>query len=152
MRNFICIQSVLIHRDVIEHRRFDEELTINPDHDMWLRFAGDAEIAFMDEKLLRKRYDGGNISSNYERLFVERKHLVEKAVDRYSLLEDLRARKLASVYLTYGINLLADGKLGEGRDALRQAMKYDATNWKSYAAYLLSFCGPRPVRAVTEEV
>ncbi|MFB6227479.1 MAG: glycosyltransferase family 2 protein [Halobacteriales archaeon] len=152
MHNFICIQSVIVHRDHIEHRRFDEELQINCDHDMWLRVAEDAHIEYVGEKLVRKRYDGGNISSNYERLFEERRQLAEKAADRYPFLEDLRDRKLASIHLTYGINLIADGDLATGRDALRQAISYDATNWRSYATYLLSFAGPRTVQAVAKEV
>lgn len=152
MRNFVCIQSVLIAAEQVADRRFDEDLRINCDHDMWLRVAGEADIAYMDEKLVRKRYDGGNISGNYERLFEERKRLVEKATDRYSYLTDLKPKKLASIHLTYGLNLLADGRLDEGRRALREAVSYDATNWKPYAAYLLSFGGPRPVQAVAEEV
>jgi glycosyltransferase involved in cell wall biosynthesis len=152
MRNFICIQSVLITRDEIVDRRFDETLGINCDHDMWLRTASTADVAYIDDTLTYKRYDGQNISSDYERLFNERKRLVKKATNYYSYLTDLRSKKLASIHLTYGLNLIADGEIKNGRQALRRAILYDTTSWKSYAAYALSFGGPEAVGAVTEEV
>jgi len=150
IRNFICIQSVLIESDYIENQHFDEEFRINCDHDMWLRVAADADINYMEEKLVKKRYDGGNISSNYERLFEERKRLVNKTVDRYQFLEALQERKLASIYLTYGINLIVDGKVYDGRKRLLQAMNYDPTNWRSYVVYLLSLGGPKPVETLSK--
>lgn len=151
MRNFICIQSVLIASEYIADRRFDENLQVNCDHDIWLRIASEADIAYMNETLVRKRYHGENISSDYERLYKQRKRLVEKVTNRYSYLTDLKPEKLASVYLTYGLNLIADGRIKKGRWALKKAISHDATNWKPYVAYLLSFGGRKPVQTVSKE-
>lgn len=160
--NFICIQSVLVHHSVIEGHRFDEELQINCDHDMWMRLAGECDIRYLDECLLEKRYHGANTSGNYERIFGERQYVADKAVDLYPFLEPLWGEKMGDAYLMYGIELLKRGDVEQARQSLRTAIEHDRTNWKSYATFLLSFGGqtlgsplvsylsnPRPGSSVT---
>lgn len=143
LRNFICIQSVLAEAHVFEDVRFDESLSINCDHDLWLRLAGEFDIGYVPDTLLSKRFHGSNTSSRYEELHEQRIALIEKTVDQYPFLEDVRDQKLSKVYLTHGINLIQDGRLKEGRSALSTAIQYDTTCWKAYATYLLTLGGSR---------
>ena len=142
MHSFICIQSVLASTKVFEDHRFDESLSINCDHELWLRLGGEFNFGYMPDELVHKRFHGSNVSGRYETLFKERKRMIEKITHRYPFLEDLRNRKLSQVYLTYAIRLIVDGEIGRGRKALRQSITYNGMNWKAYATYILSLAGP----------
>jgi glycosyltransferase involved in cell wall biosynthesis len=143
-RSFICIQSVLCRESAIEGERFDEDLSINCDHDMWLRLAGDNDFGYIDECLVEKRFHGGNISSNYEVLFDQRKRLVEKTVRRYPFLEPYESKKLSMVHLIYALNLLVhEADFERGRLHLRISLAYNPGNWKSIGTYALSYGGSR---------
>lgn len=141
MHSFICIQSVLASAHVFDDYRFDELLTINCDHELWLRLAGEFDFGCMPEKLVRKRFHGSNVSGRYETIFEERKRMVEKMTSRYAFLEDLRDRKLSQVYLTHAVRLMDHGEVNRAREVLRESLSYDRTNWKAYATYLLSLAG-----------
>jgi glycosyltransferase involved in cell wall biosynthesis len=139
--NFICIQSVLVRQSSVEPYRFDENLHINSDHVMWLQVAGESDIRYMDECLVKKRYHGENTSGDYERIFDERRYVADKAVELYPFLDDLWNEKMGDAYSMHGINLLKDGEIDRAREALRTAIKYDPWNLETYGAYLLSLGG-----------
>jgi glycosyltransferase involved in cell wall biosynthesis len=142
MHSFICIQSVLANTKVFEEHRFDESLSINCDHELWLRLAGEFNFGYMPDEIVYKRFHGSNVSGRYETLFEERKCMIEKMVKRYPFLGDLRNQKLSQVYLTYAVRLIVDGEVDRGRKALRQSITYNGMNWKAFATYVLSLAGP----------
>jgi glycosyltransferase involved in cell wall biosynthesis len=146
--NFICIQSVLARQEAIGDHRFDEKFHINCDHDMWLRLASECNIQYLDELLVEKRYHGNNTSSNYERMFEERKHIAEKMVDVYPFLKSLRGRKLGDAYYMYGKDLLENGEARRARQAILKAICHDPSNLESYGTFLASLLGSRLGRVV----
>lgn len=139
--NFICIQSVLAERTAVGDHRFDESLRINCDHDMWLRLADECGIRYVDELLLEKRYHGDNISSDYERMFKERKYIAGKAVELYPFLESLQSRKLGDAYYMYGKESLANGNTHRARAALLEALRHDPSTVETYATLIASLLG-----------
>jgi glycosyltransferase involved in cell wall biosynthesis len=141
--NFICIQSVTVRREAIAGHRFDENLHINCDHDIWLRLADECDIQYLDELLLEKRYHGDNTSGNYERMFEERKYIAEKAVELYPFLVSLQDRKLGDAYYMYGKDSLEHGEVWRAQRSLLKAIRYDPSNAESYATLLMSLLGSR---------
>jgi|AntDeeMetagen134_2_1112570.scaffolds.fasta_scaffold05685_2 glycosyltransferase involved in cell wall biosynthesis len=150
LNNVICTSSVVCHHSAIDEKRFDEDLYANSDHDMWLRVAENHRITYVDEILLQYRIHDGNISKNYENLFEDRKAVTETFSQRNESVEDLVNQKLSDIYLTYGINLALDGRSKEARPVLRQALRYDWTNWKIYGAYPLTYVGYRLLKSVSK--
>lgn len=140
--NFVCIQSVLAHHSVFETRRFDERFQINCDHDMWMRVANEHDLGYLDEKLVEKRFHDENTSSDYERMFEERKLIAEKMANIYPFLELLVPKKLSDAHLFYGIDLVKQGQTRKARQMLRRGIQLDKTNWEGYVVYLLSLGGP----------
>lgn len=146
--NFICIQSVLVKKEVIAGYQFDEALRINCDHDMWLRLARECDIQYLDELLLEKRYHGNNTSGNYERMFEERKYIARKMVELYPFLSSLQDRKLGDTYYMYGKDSLEHGDAQSARRSLLRSIRYDPSNVESYATLLLSLLGSHVGRAL----
>lgn len=139
--NFICIQSVVAHRSVFDTRRFDEKFQINCDHDMWMRAASEHNFEYFDEKLIEKRFHGENTSSNYKRMFKERRMIADKMADYYPFIGSLKSKKLSDAYLFYGIDLLKHGQPRKARRRIRKAIRLNRTNLEGYPVYLLSFGG-----------
>lgn len=140
-RTFVCIQSVLIRAPVIENRRFDTDLPIACDIDMWLRLAGEHRFGYLSESLVEKRYHTDSISDDYEQSFQELQTVLERAVDKYSFLEKYRDTRLSRLHYGYGNNLLRDGRVTEAREQLRTAIELDRTNHRAWMAYLASLGG-----------
>lgn len=139
--NFICIQSVLVRQEAIGDYRFDENLRINCDHDMWLRLASECDIRYLDELLVEKRYHENNTSGDYERMFEERKYIARKMTELYPFLTSIQERKLGDAYYMYGKDLLGNGQARQARQAILKAIYYDSSNLESYGTFLASLLG-----------
>lgn len=139
--NFVCIQSVLCHRSVLENRRFNPQFSIACDIDMWLRIAGEHDFSYVDECLVKKRYHNTNISSNFNQSSAELLKVLENAVERYPFLEELYNTRASEVHYGSGNRALRDGNLSKARTAFRNAIILDPYNVRAYYGLLASLCG-----------
>lgn len=148
--NFILHPSVMCHHSAIGEKRYHEELYANSDHDMWLRVAEDNQIDYVDEILVKYRIHDGNISNNYEELFEDRKTVARRFAEHNQLSDKIVNHVFSDIYLTYGINLVLDGRKNEVHPVLKKALKYDWTNYKIYGTYLLTYLYPRLLKSVSK--
>ncbi|WP_226010916.1 glycosyltransferase family 2 protein [Halomicrobium salinisoli] len=140
-RTFVCIQSVLIRASAIEGRRFDTDLPIACDIDMWLRVAGEHRFGYVPEVLVEKRYHDDNVSNDYEQSFEELRTVLERAIDQYPYLRDRRDARFSRLHYGYANNLLRDGRPEEARAQLRKALSLDSTNVRAWIALAASLGG-----------
>lgn len=150
MKNFVCIQSALVRQSSIPEHGFTEDLSITCDHDFWLRLVDlGGSFLYLPEPLVEKRYHGQNISGDYRTSFYERKRVASLAAERTPTLSPLKRKKMSKIYETYGINLITDDKVSDGRRALIKSIQYDWKNWESWILGFLSI-SPRLIERVTK--
>ncbi|WP_226022863.1 glycosyltransferase family 2 protein [Halomicrobium salinisoli] len=142
-RTFVCIQSVLIRASAIERRRFDTDLSIACDIDMWIRIAGEHRFGYVPEALVEKRYHDDNVSSDYEQSFEELRTVLERAVEQYPYLQDRRDARFSQLHYGYGNNLLRDGRPRKARTQFKNALALDPTNVRAWVALVASVGGRR---------
>lgn len=99
LRNFVCFSSVMFRRTVWEHvSGFDPEWDLSIDYDLWLRVARHYEFEFVDESLVRYRTGHGNLSKKLADRVATAEAIMNRAVFRRGLHEELPAATVSEGY------------------------------------------------------
>ncbi|MFC7157372.1 glycosyltransferase family 2 protein [Halomarina halobia] len=112
---------------------FDESIGCFEDWELCLRLARERTFAFVDEPLVVKGTDGGNISAEPDRLA----RAFERIDRRHDLTADARARFLADV----GITHCEARRVGDGLPYLFRSLRLDPARPKVALALALALTG-----------
>jgi len=155
MDSFICGNTVLIRKEVLDRMGgFDERLRMG-DYDLWLRIARDYRIDYVDEVLTKYRqYDAQthrNVPSATGALPPARSTALEallKALRQHPEIYDELGRdqinkRLASVNLDAAFLWYRKGIFRNARTCLLGAISCRPWNWRQYVMLALSFLKPK---------
>jgi glycosyltransferase involved in cell wall biosynthesis len=117
---------------------FDETLRSFQDYDLWLRIAERYEFDFVAKPLYRYRLHPVQIWKNPDALFAGLDRMLEKHGQHRVFREQLSGH-----YLNLGRRFCLAGKSGQGRRALRQALRLNPSQMRGYIYYTLTFMGSR---------
>jgi glycosyltransferase involved in cell wall biosynthesis len=99
VQNFVCFSSVVVRREVFAHvGRFDPQLDLAIDYDLWLRVAGHYRFACVDEALVRYRTGHGNLSRNQRDRVETALAIMHRAQARPSVAAAVPASRIATAY------------------------------------------------------
>jgi glycosyltransferase involved in cell wall biosynthesis len=99
LRNFVCFSSAVVRRSVFDHvGGFDPEWDLSIDYDLWLRVARFHEFEYVDEPLVRYRTGHGNLSKKLADRVATAEAIMNRAVFRRTLREELPRPVLAEGY------------------------------------------------------
>jgi glycosyltransferase involved in cell wall biosynthesis len=110
LRNFVCFSSVMVRRQVFDHiSGFDPEWDLSIDYDLWLRAARHYEFDCVDEALVLYRTGHGNLSKRLSDRVATATAIMNRAVFRRGLHEELSPQLIgegyASTYRSLGYTL-----------------------------------------------
>lgn len=139
LRNFICHQAVLVRKECFNKvGLFDERMTIASDHDMWIRIAGEFDVGYINEPLVKKRYHPDQLMATKPLEGVKDEFLiVKKAISKYPFLKKYESKKLSELYYHWGVILMREGEKREVKSKISKAIRYYPYNWKYYLIYSL---------------
>jgi len=142
VRNDIGTPStVLVTREAFEDvGRFDAGLRYQEDWDLYIRIAGEYEIACVSDPLVRRLYHTEAMSRDV----VAQKEYRERILERYA--DELRERGLvesarAVHHRDAGVMYCLNGDFHRGAQELRTALQYE-TAFRTWFLYLLTKAGP----------
>lgn len=137
--NFIGFETVLVKRECFDLVGFfDERMTAFSDHDMWLRIAGNFNIGYLNEHLVKKREHKLQLSKDGLSTALKDEFLiVEKAINHYSFLKKSEQKRLSSLYYAMGIAMLEKGNAKDAKQALLKTITWEPWNFTAILAYLV---------------
>ena len=133
----LCNSSnTIVKRNVLDDVGFfDENLEVGEDRDMWIRIAQKYDFDFVPELLFRYYIHQNNITKTTSNLrkTKDEERIIEKYKDIYTKFPKLYSNELRWVVRAFilGYNLI------KGRSYLKQSIKYNKLNIRSYLYY---FC------------
>ena len=134
--NVVTTSSVLVRRVCLDRvGRFDEQLAIGSDYDMWIRIGQHYVFHYLDTVLVKYYVHHGNLSHDYRRQRDSFRQLIEKHLDFFAANPEFLARQ----YAMLGTMYLRDATVDEAVRAFWRGVRCTPRDWKSYA---------RPVREV----
>jgi len=138
INNFIGFETALVKRRCFDKvGLFDERMVGFSDHDMWLRIAGEFNIAYIDLVLVKKREHELQFSKvAVEKCLRDEFLMTIKAIKRYPFLEKAVRKKLAGLYYTWGITMLEKGVNGEAKQKFLRVIQYRPWKLKATIAYI----------------
>jgi hypothetical protein len=99
LRNFVCFSSVVLRRAVFDRvGGFDPEWDLSIDYDLWLRAARFTEFDYVDESLVLYRTGHGNLSQKLADRVATATAIMNRAVVRRGLGDELTATTVAEGY------------------------------------------------------
>jgi glycosyltransferase involved in cell wall biosynthesis len=103
INNFIGFETVLVKRRCFDEvGLFDEQMAGFSDHDMWLRMAGEFNIAYINSVLVKKREHELQFSKvAIEKCLRDEFLMTIKAIKRYPFLKKAVRKKLTNNYYTW---------------------------------------------------
>lgn len=148
-RNFIHVSSALVKRECLERAGwFDESLRSSEDHDLWLRIARHAPLAYTTTVAVEYRVHAASMSRHLltlatSQVIVKERYAAQFPEIRAALGPARFGRAMAEAYFDLGLALLINGQVRDGRARLRQALANAPTHWQAMITYLASFAGRR---------
>ncbi|MCZ2341438.1 MAG: glycosyltransferase [Bacteroidales bacterium] len=142
LRNFVCFSSVMVRRQVFDHvGGFDPEWDLSIDYDLWLRVARFHEFEYVDEPLVRYRTGHGNLSKKLADRVATADAIMNRAVFRRDLRNDLPravlAEGYASTYRALGYTLRNVEPITAAQWYLR-ALAWGGPRWRDAAKGLVA--------------
>lgn len=110
---FACWESSLLKKDLVEEG-WDQDLSIVPDLDLWIRIWDKAEIKYIDDYLVYKRRHPDNASKNLDGLYRDRKLILEKYNDKLES-QDLKTVSWINLYRGFGKRFYENGEKNKAR-------------------------------------
>lgn len=99
VQNFVCFSSAVVRREVFSHvGRFDPRWDLAIDFDLWLRVAKHHEFDYVDELLVRYRTGHGNLSKKLWDRVDTALSIMDRAVERYGVADEVRRDVVAEAY------------------------------------------------------
>lgn len=142
--NFITIHSPLIRRRAMERiDGFDVNFNRFEDWDFFLRLAlSGAKFGFLDRLNAKVRLHGENTIRDRARMFQAKLAVAEKIVASYGQelqRRGLKAEEILSFHRAdYGRVLILDGRVREGRQLVKEAMKHPFPHRQTFALFALA--------------
>jgi glycosyltransferase involved in cell wall biosynthesis len=138
LNNFIGFETVLLKRKCFDKIGFfDERMVGFSDHDMWLRIAGEFNIAYVNSSLVKKREHALQFSKNMiEQGLRDEFLLVNKAIHQYPFLKKVERKKLASLYYALGTVMLQKENDEKAKQNFLKAFKCRPWELKAIMAYI----------------
>jgi glycosyltransferase involved in cell wall biosynthesis len=138
INNFIGFETVLVKRRCFDEvGLFDERMAGFSDHDMWLRIAGEFNIAYINSVLVKKREHGLQFSKvALEKCSLDEFLLTIKAIKRYPFLKKIVRKKLANLYYIWGIAMLKKRVYEEAKQKFFRTIQYRPWEFKAMMAYI----------------
>jgi len=150
--DMISTPTVITRRSCLDAvGAFDESLPVGQDTDLWFRLALRFPFDVVSRPLVMRRFHGGNVTRDSRLLARCVVAIWERYIDRCierepssrrRLLRDL-AQKRWHHHLLEGCALINEGRPGEARHYLRDAIRDEPLSIRPYAFYLASFLGMR---------
>ena len=136
--NFIGFETVLLRKKCLDKvGLFDERMIGFSDHDMWLRIAGEFNIAYIDSILVKKREHPQQLSKiAIERCLYDELLMAVKAIKRYPFLKKAIKKKLASIYYSLGLAMLEKEIYESAKQKFFKAIQYEPWKFKAIVAYI----------------
>jgi glycosyltransferase involved in cell wall biosynthesis len=99
VQNFVCFSSAIVQREVLSHvGALDPRLDLAIDYDLWLRVARHHTFDYVDEALVLYRTGHGNLSSKLTDRVAIALSIMQRAVLRYGVAEEVPASQIAEGY------------------------------------------------------
>jgi glycosyltransferase involved in cell wall biosynthesis len=138
INNFIGFETALVKRRCFDKvGLFDERMVGFSDHDMWLRIAGEFNIAYIDLILVKKREHELQFSKTaVEKCLRDEFLMTSKAIKQYPFLEKAVRKKLAGLYYMWGITMLEKGVNEEAKRNFLKVIRYRPWKFKAMIAYI----------------
>jgi len=138
INNFIGFETALVKRRCFDKvGLFDERMVGFSDHDMWLRIAGEFNIAYIDLILVKKREHELQFSKTaVEKCLRDEFLMTSKAIKQYPFLEKAVRKKLAGLYYKWSITLLEKGVNEEAKQNFLKVIRYRPWKFKAIIAYI----------------
>lgn len=130
----LCVMSpssIAIHRDVFAAvGLFDESLPACEDYELWLRIASRYEVAYIEEKLIRK-YGGHSDQLSQAHFAMDRFRIyaLDKLLRDLPLLDSGR-REAVREMLLHKARIVLKGALKHGNENVRQLMRDYLVRWE----------------------
>lgn len=121
--NFIVPPCMMIRRDALGERPFDEQLTACEDWDVWLRLAHVTRVASLDAVLVRYRIRPGSMSGDATRMLANRLAVLEKHVGAPD--DPASARPTARAHRDTALEYVQAGRMDEAATCLHTAVLLD---------------------------
>lgn len=142
--SFCCIfspSSVLIKREAIINEKFDENIKLGPDWDMWIRIAQKYDFDFVEEPLFKYYLHQENITKTLEPLkgIRDQEYILKKHRDiykEYPKAHSINLRNIGSMYLL-------NNDLKMARKYFIKAIKVAPWHPRSYFNLIVSLFGIR---------
>jgi glycosyltransferase involved in cell wall biosynthesis len=144
--NFVSTQTVLIKKEyLVKAGGFDERLPRFQDWELWLRLAPEYPFKLVDEPLVHVNFTEGSISADFTRI-VEAFRLIYNK--HQELLSKVNPYDASCFLASYGHNLCLSGHLDEGREILREAMRWKPSSKRAVVFYAASFLGSKMYKTI----
>lgn len=147
LSNNIVASSVIVKRSVIAQvGLFDTSLNACENWDLWLRISQKFSIDYLDEPLTYYRIHTNNMSNNSDRMYQNRKKVLEKhllTLHSKDKLNNLTAKAFHKHHKLYGLQLVEELRLSEARRELIKAMCYNKLDIQSYKILLKTLLGKK---------
>ncbi len=143
--NYIMAPTVVMRRSsLLEVGKFDEEIFIPADWDLWLRLARRFRIGCVDKALSKYRKASNYTLRNIPQFVGESHYVIEKQFAHNSELSaGDRRRIMGQLHLLHSGLYRDSGDMPKVRQCLRKAIQSDPYDWRPYAHYLISHLGAR---------
>lgn len=145
--NPVICSTVVVRREVLlQVGGFDEDpqLMASEDYDLWVRLSHREPIAYLAEPLSFYRSHPGSLGANSR--FVTGVDLIcqklQKIHGNEAHFRRLMQRRQGRARLDLAWDLLQSGRVGEGRELIREAWKLGC-GWSAGKMWLRSLLGPR---------
>jgi glycosyltransferase involved in cell wall biosynthesis len=138
LRNFVGLQTMILHRSCYQGLLFDEDLRCIEDWDWVIRLAKKYVFEFIEEPLVTLIDTPKSVNkSAYSVKAGAYRRIYEKHRGELKKLPFVEAKHLLSI----GNNLCLAGDIRGGREYLRKSLKVGGKKPKILASFLLSFLG-----------
>jgi glycosyltransferase involved in cell wall biosynthesis len=145
LSNNIVASSVMVRRSVLDRvGMFDTSLGACENWDLWLRISKEFLIDFLDVPLTYYRIHQNNMSQNSDKMYRNRKKVLEKHLLSSTSKSDLThliRKAFHKHHKLYGLRLVEELKLSMARKELVKALKYNRFDSQLYKVILKTFLG-----------
>ncbi|MDT8318755.1 MAG: glycosyltransferase [bacterium] len=135
MKNRITACSVMFRRECLDAvGLFDESLIGGTDdYDMWLRIAGQYQIGYIDEPLVKRRSHGENTSTKFkERGMLDHLSIIEGIAEKFPILKKYKSERLSKIYYNLGRYYIKRGSRSESIRNFRDCIRCTPLKLKAY--------------------
>lgn len=136
LKNFVPFGTAVIRRQCLEKNgKFDEQLPMGIDWDLWLRYSIDWEFKYIKERTYTYRIWPGQMSKNYRGRYENAFNILEKFLGTYpkKVPKKLVSRAWADMYVSRGMAIaVAENTFVEPLKDILVGLRTDSTYWPAW--------------------